>query len=124
MVSTLSVTFKQIIMTTQSSEQKIQIDNTEKAIDILKKWFEEDKDNRGFIILTSERGEKVDDEYAYGGNTATIGDRSILIAGVEKAMRIPNSPLISIFDTAMQRTFLMGVTEDLRNPENFISLFD
>ena len=124
MVSTISVTFKQIIMTTQSSEQKIQIDNTEKALDILKKWFEEDRENRGFIILTSERGEKVDDEYAYGGNTATIGDRSILIAGVEKAMRIPNSPLISIFDTAMQRTFLMGVTEDLRNPENFISLFD
>ena len=111
-------------MTTKSSEQKIQIDNTEKAFDILKKWFEEDKDNRGFIILTSERKKKVDDEYAYGGNTATIGDRSILIAGVEKAMRIPNSPLISIFDTAMQRTFLMGVTEDLRNPENFISLFD
>ena len=111
-------------MKTKSSEQKIQIDNTEQALDILKKWFEEDKDNRGFIILTSQRGEKVDDEYAYGGNTATIGDRSILIAGVEKAMRIPNSPLISIFDTAMQRTFLMGVTEDLRNPENFISLFD
>ena len=124
MVSTISVTFKQIVMTTQSSEQKIQIDNTEKEIDILKKWFEEDRDNRGFILIISERKKKVDDEYAYGGNTATIGDRSILIAGVEKAMCIPNSPLISIFDTAMQRTFLMGVTEDLRNPENFISLFD
>lgn len=111
-------------MTTQSSEQKIQIDNTEKALDILKKWFEEDRENRGFILIKSERKKKVDDEYAYGGNTATIGDRSILIAGVEKAMRIPNSPLISIFDTAMQRTFIMGVTEDLRNPENFISLFD
>ena len=124
MVSTISITLKQIIMTTQSSEQKIQIDNTEKALDILKKWFEEDRENRGFILIKSERKKKVDDEYAYGGNTATIGDRSILIAGVEKAMRIPNSPLISIFDTAMQRTFIMGVTEDLRNPENFISLFD
>ena len=113
-----------MIMKTKSSEQKIQIDNTEQALDLLKKWFEEDRDNRGFILIISERKKKVDDEYAYGGNTATIGDRSILIAGVEKAMRIPNSPLISIFDTAMQRTFLMGVTEDLRNPENFISLFD
>ena len=111
-------------MKTKSSEQKNQIDNTEQALDLLKKWFEEDKENRGFIIIKSKRNEKVDDAYSFDGNLALYGNRGILIAGVEKAMRIPNSPLISIFDTAMQRTFLMGVTEDLRNPENFISLFD
>ena len=111
-------------MAKSAIQQQTQIDNTEQALDILKKWYEDDRENRGFIIITSKRVEKVDDEYIYGGNTATIGDRSILIAGVEKAMRIPNSQLISIFDTAMQRTFLMGVTEDLRNPENFISMFD
>ena len=111
-------------MAKSASKKQTEIDNTEKALDILKKWYEDDRENRGFIIITSKRKDKVEDECAFDGNYAIYGNRGILIAGVEKAMRIPNSPLISIFDTAMQRTFLMGVTEDLRNPENFISLFD
>ena len=101
MVSTISVTFKQIIMTTQSSEQKNQIDNTEKAIDLLKKWFEEDKDNRGFIILTSERGEKVDDEYAYGGNFSLFGMEDLLTAGLAKCMNHSDNPLTRILSKAL-----------------------
>ena len=89
-------------MKTKSSEQKIQIDNTEQAIDILKKWFEEDKDNRGFIILTSYRGEKVDDEYAYGGNFSLFGMDEILTAGLVKCMSHSDNPLTKILRKALE----------------------
>ena len=90
-----------MIMKTKSSEQKIQIDNTEQALDILKKWFEEDKDNRGFIILTSQRGEKVDDEYAYGGNFSLYGVEDLLTAGLAKCMSHSDNPLFKILNNAL-----------------------
>ena len=88
-------------MTTQSSEQHAQIDNTEKALDILKKWFEEDEENRGFIILTSERLMKVDDEYAYGGNFSLFGRDDILTVGLAKYMCDSDNPFIKIFNKAL-----------------------
>ena len=88
-------------MATQSSEQQAYIDNTEQALDILKKWFEEDKDNRGFIFLTSERLMKVDDEYAYGGNFSLFGTNEILTAGLVKCMSKSDNPLINILNKAL-----------------------
>ena len=88
-------------MATQSSEQQAYIDNTEKTLDILKKWFEEDKDNRGFIFLTSERLMKVDDEYAYGGNFSLFGTNEILTAGLVKCMSKSDNPLINILYKAL-----------------------
>ena len=89
-------------MATQSSEQQAYIDNTEQALDILKKWFEEDKDNRGFIFLTSERLMKVDDEYAYGGNFSLFGTNEILTAGLVKCMSHSDNPLINILKKALE----------------------
>lgn len=89
-------------MTTQPSEQQAYIDNTEKALDILKKWFEEDKDNRGFIFLTSERLMKVDDEYAYGGNFSLFGTNEILTEGLVKCMSKSDNPLINILNKALK----------------------
>ena len=94
-------------MKKQSSEQHTQIDNTEQAIDILKKWFEEDKDNRGFIILTSERGEKVDDEYAYGGNFSLFGSDNILTAGLYKCLCDSDNPLNKIYKKALEHILLL-----------------
>lgn len=89
-------------MKKQSSEQQTQIDNTEKALDLLKKWFEEDKENRGFIIIKSKRKEKVDDAYSFDGNCALYGNRDILIAGVEKAISNANGILLDIFTRAIE----------------------
>ena len=89
-------------MKKQSVLQETQIDNTEQALDLLKKWFEEDKENRGFIIIKSKRNEKVDDAYSFDGNCALYGNRGILIAGVEKAISNPNGILLDIFTRAIE----------------------
>ena len=90
-------------MTTKSAiQQQTQIDNTEQALDLLKKWFEEDKDNRGFIIIKSKRKEKVDDAYSFDGNCALYGNSGILIAGVEKAIANSDKTLLDIFTRAIE----------------------
>lgn len=94
-------------MKKQSSEQNTQIDNTEQAIDILKKWFEEDKENRGFIILTSERLVKVDDEYAYGVNFSLLGREVILAAGLVKCLCESDNPLNKIYKRALEHILLL-----------------
>lgn len=94
-------------MTKSATKQQNEIDNTEQAIDILKKWFEEDKDNRGFIILTSERLMKVDDEYAYGGNFSLLGREDILMAGLAKCVRDSDNPLFNIFKKTIEYLLLL-----------------
>ena len=94
-------------MTTQSSEQQAYIDNTEQAFNILKKWFEEDEDNRGFIIFTSERLMKVDDEYVYEGNFSLFGTDEILTAGLVKCMSNSNNPLNNILKKALEYSLLI-----------------
>ena len=95
-------------MTTKSAiQQQTQIDNTEQALDLLKKWFEEDKDNRGFIILTSERLVKVDDEYAYGGNFSLLGRDEILTAGLFKCLCDSDNPLNKIYKKALEHILLL-----------------
>ena len=83
-------------------QQQTETDNTEQALDILKKWFEEDTDNRGFIIIKSKRKEKVDDAYSFDGNCSIYGNRGILIAGVEKAIANSDNTLLDIFTRAIE----------------------
>ena len=94
-------------MKKQSSEQHTQIDNTEQAIDILNKWFEEDKENRGFIILTSERGEKVDDENTCSGHFSLLGMEDILTEGLVKCMCHSDNPLIKVLKNAIDYIILL-----------------
>ena len=89
-------------MATKSSQQQTEINNTEKALDILKKWSEEDRYNRGFVILTSERGEKVDDEYAYGGNFSLFGMEDLLTAGLAKCLCRSDNPLFKVLNNALE----------------------
>ena len=98
---------------TKSREQQTHIDNTEQALNILKKWYEEDEDNRGFIILTAERGEKVDDEYAYGGNFSLLGMEDLLTAGLAKCIYHSDNPLIKILNNALG--FLLHQKERKQN---------
>ena len=102
-------------MTTQSNEQQAYIDNTEKALDFLKKWFEEDKDNRGFIILTSERLVKVDDKYAYGGNFSLFGRSDILMAGLSKCLCDSDNPLFEIFKKTIEHLLLLKLKNKLNS---------
>ena len=101
MVSTISVTFKTTIMTKSASKKQTDINYTEQALDILKKWYEQDIDNRGFIIITSERGEKVDDEYAYSGHFSLLGIEDILTAGLAKCMSHSDNPFIKVLNNAL-----------------------
>ena len=94
-------------MTTQSSEQHTQIDNTEKALDLLNKWFEADEDNRGFILLTSERIKKVDGEYPCGCNFSLFGSEKILAEGLAKSMCDSDNPLLKIFNKALEYVLLI-----------------
>ena len=94
-------------MTTKSNQQQTQIDNTEQAIELLKKWFEEDEENRGFIILTSERKKKVDDEYAYSCNFSLFGRHGILAKGLAKSMCESDNPVLKIFNKALEYVLLI-----------------
>ena len=94
-------------MTKLASKKQTQIDNTEKALDILNKWFEADEDNRGFIILTSERRKKVDGEYACGANFSLFGSENILAEGLAKSMCDSDNPLIKIFNKALENLLLI-----------------
>ena len=102
-------------MKKQSIEQQTQIDNTEKALDLLNKWFEEDKENRGFIILTSERLMKVDDEYAYGGNFSLLGREDILEAGLYKCICDSDNPLTKIYKKALEHLLLLKLKNKLNS---------
>ena len=100
---------------TKSSQQQTKIDNTEKALDILKKWYEEDIENRGFILLTSERGEKVDDEYAYGGNFSLLGMEDVLTAGLVKSICDSDNPLTKIYKRALEHILLLKLKNKLNS---------
>lgn len=89
-------------MTTQSREQQIQIDNTEKALDLLKKWFEEDNKHRGFILIKSEIKEKEDDTLHFNGNCAMYGNSDVLKAGLVKSIGNTDGALVNIFASAIE----------------------
>lgn len=94
-------------MAKSAIQQQTEIENTEKALDLLNKWFEEDKDNRGFIFLTSEKLMKVDDEYAYGGNFSLLGREDILTAGLVKCICDSDNPLTKIYKRALEHILLL-----------------
>ena len=94
-------------MTTKSSKQQTYIDNTEQAIDLLKKWFETDEDNRGFIIFTSQRREKVDNKYDLGCNFSLLGRDDILTAGLVKCICDSDNPFLKIFNKALEHILLL-----------------
>ncbi len=68
--------------------------------DLLTKWQEADKENRGFIIITSERTEKGNDSESYAETCGVIGSRKILTVGVANLIENGEAPLLEIINKA------------------------
>ena len=58
------------------------MDEIKNIQDLLTKWQEADNENRGFIIITSERKEKGKDSDSYDETCGVVGISEILTAGV------------------------------------------
>lgn len=83
--------------------------------DLLTKWQEADKENRGFILITSERKEKGKDSDSYAETCAVVGSGEILTAGVAGIIDNGKAPLLEIINKA--KTHLM--LHDLARKLNF-----
>ena len=65
------------------------------------KWQEADKENRGFILITSERKEKGKDSDSYAETCGLVGSSEILTAGVAGIINNGKTPLLEIVNKAM-----------------------
>lgn len=68
--------------------------------DLLTKWQEADKENRGFILITSERKEKGKDSDSYAETCGVVGSSEILTAGVAGIIENGEAPLLKIINRA------------------------
>lgn len=73
--------------------------------DLLTMWQEADKENRGFILITSERKEKGKDSDSYADTCAVVGSSEILTVGVAEIIDNGKAPLLEIINNA--KTHLM-----------------
>ena len=76
------------------------MDEIKNIQDLLNKWKEEDKENRGFILITSERKEKGKDSDSYANTYAVVGSSEILTAGVAGIIENGKVPLLKIINKA------------------------
>lgn len=81
------------------------MDDIKNIQDLLTKWHEADKENRGFILITSERKEKGKDSDSYTETCAVVGSSEILTAGVAGIIKNGKAPLLEIINEA--KTHLM-----------------
>lgn len=77
------------------------MDEIENIQDLLTKWQEADKENRGFILITSERKEKGKDSDSYAETCGLVGSSEILTAGVAGIIENGKTPLLEIVNKAM-----------------------
>lgn len=77
------------------------MDEIKNIQDLLTKWHEADKENRGFILITSERKEKGKDSDSYANTCAVVGSSEILTAGVAGIIENGKAPLLEIINKAM-----------------------
>lgn len=77
------------------------MDEIKNIQDLLDKWQEADKENRGFILITSERKEKGKDSDSYTETCGLVGSSEILTAGVAGIIESGETPLLEIVSKAM-----------------------
>ena len=77
------------------------MDEIKNIQDLLTKWQEADNENRGFIIITSERKEKGKDSDSYDETCRVVGISEILTAGVAGIIENGKTPLLEIVNKAM-----------------------
>ena len=77
------------------------MDEIKNIQDLLIKWHEADKENRGFILITSERKEKGKDSDSYANTCAVVGSSEILTAGVAGIIKNGKGTLLKVINKAM-----------------------
>lgn len=81
--------------------------------DLLTKWQEADKENRGFILITSERKEKGKDSDSYAETCGVVGSSEILTAGVAGIIENGEAPLLKIINQAKAHLMLRNLARKL-----------
>lgn len=76
------------------------MDEIKNIQDLLTKWQEADKENRGFILITSERKEKGKDSDSYAETCGVVGSSEVLTAGVSGLIENGEAPLLQIINRA------------------------
>ena len=77
------------------------MDEIKNIQDLLTKWHEADKENRGFILINSERKEKGKDSDSYVNTCAVVGSSEILTAGVAGIIENGKAPLLEVINKAI-----------------------
>lgn len=91
------------------------MDDIKNIQDLLTKWQEADKENRGFILITSERKEKGKDSDSYAETCAVVGSSEILIAGVAGIIKNGKAPLLEIINKAKTHLMLQDLARKLNS---------
>lgn len=82
------------------------MDEIKNIQDLLTKWQEADNENRGFILITSERKEKGKDSDSYAETCGVVGSSEILTAGVAGIIDNSEAPLLKIINNAKKYLML------------------
>lgn len=91
------------------------MDEIKNIQDLLTKWHEADKENRGFILITSERKEKGKDSDSYTNTCAVVGSSEILTAGVAGIIENGKAPLLEIINKAKAHLMLRDLARELNS---------
>lgn len=89
------------------------MDEIKYSQDLLTKWQEADKENRGFILITSERTAKGNDSDSYTENCSIVGRHKILTAGVAGIIEDSKSTLLKIINGAQAHLMLLDLARKL-----------
>lgn len=91
------------------------MDEIKNIQDLLTKWHEADKENRRFILITSERKEKGKDSDSYAETCAVVGSGEILTAGVAGIIENGEAPLLKIINEAKLHLMLRDLARKLNS---------
>ena len=91
------------------------MDEIKNIQDLLTKWQEADNENRGFILITSERKEKGKDSDSYDETCGVVGSSEILTAGVVGIIKSGESPLLEIINQAKAHLTLRDLARKLNS---------
>lgn len=91
------------------------MDEIKNIQDLLTKWQEADNENRGFILITSERKEKGKDSDSYAETCGVVGSSEILTAGVAGIIDNGEATLLKIINNAEKHLMLRDLARRLNS---------